>query len=388
MEYIPGDARPAYRLDRTMNYALQTLWYERGRFFPGVVAVMFSALLIGLQCGLMLGIFSGISLAVDQTQADVWVGNYGVASVDQGQPIDERLLAELAVHPEVRRCEIFVQGRGLWHRPDGAAELCMVVGSRLEEGALGAMSVLTAELRARLTEPNTVVIDESDMSKLGVSAVGEFAEISDRRVRVVGTVRGVKGMANAYVLCSIRTARRLLYLEPNQAVFLLGRCRNPEDAATVVGRFANSSRLTAFTREGFSRGSRLYWLTKSKAGIALGWTAILGLVIGAAITGQTLYAATAGNLREYAVLRALGIPRWRMEAAVAWQCLGVAVIGTLLAIPAVFLAALLADLSGLHVLLPPWLLASMTAITLVVALLSGLAALRLLRSVDPVLLLR
>ena len=40
-----------------MSYALATLWYERQRFLPGVLAVGFSALLIALQCGLLLGLF-------------------------------------------------------------------------------------------------------------------------------------------------------------------------------------------------------------------------------------------------------------------------------------------------------------------------------------------
>ena len=41
-----------------MSYSLAPLWYERQRFLPGVLAVGFSALLIALQCGLLLGLFS------------------------------------------------------------------------------------------------------------------------------------------------------------------------------------------------------------------------------------------------------------------------------------------------------------------------------------------
>ena len=37
-----------------MSYALTTLWYERQRYLPGVLAVGFSALLIALQAGLLL----------------------------------------------------------------------------------------------------------------------------------------------------------------------------------------------------------------------------------------------------------------------------------------------------------------------------------------------
>jgi putative ABC transport system permease protein len=371
-----------------MFYALQTLWYERLRFFPGILAVTFSAVLVGLQCGLLLGLFSSVSLAVDRTRADVWVGSYGVASVDQGQPIPEGHLARLAVHPEVERCETFEQGHGLWIKPNGAVELCMVIGSRLEEGSLGAVRELTPELRLRLSEPGTVMVDESDLGRLGIAGVGATVEVSERQVRVVGLVRGLKGLANAYVLCSIQTARMLLHRAPEQTTYLLGKCRNPAEAAAVVARFRGDRQLSAFTSEEFSLQSRLYWLTKTKAGLALGWTAILGLLVGAAITGQTLSAVTAASLREYAVLRAMGIPRWRMAVVVVGQCFGVGLAGAALALPAVSGLALVADLAGAQVLLPAWLLAGMVVVTLIVALLSGLAAVRLLLRIEPAFLLR
>ncbi len=49
------------------SYSLATLWYERQRYLPGVLAVAFSALLIALQCGLLLGLFSITSIPIDHT---------------------------------------------------------------------------------------------------------------------------------------------------------------------------------------------------------------------------------------------------------------------------------------------------------------------------------
>ncbi|HTU91337.1 MAG TPA: hypothetical protein VMF69_14750, partial [Gemmataceae bacterium] len=79
------------------SYSLATLWYERQRYVPGVLAVAFSALLIALQCGLLLGLFSITSIPIDHTQADVWMGASEVLSVDLGRPIPESTLARLGV---------------------------------------------------------------------------------------------------------------------------------------------------------------------------------------------------------------------------------------------------------------------------------------------------
>ncbi len=370
-----------------MRYALLTLWHEFPRFFPGVLAVTFSAVLVGLQAGLLLGLFSAASLVIDRSSADVWVGSYGVVTVDQGEAIPERWLVRLASQPQVQRCEIFQQGHGLWIRPDGGTELCMIVGSRLGADALGAVPELTPALRARLRELGAVVVVESDLHRLGISGAGVTANISDQQVHVVGVVRGLEGLANAYVFCSIPTARMLLYLEPDQATYLLARCHTPATAAEVVAGFRGDSHLAAFTREDFSLRSRLYWLTKTRAGLALGWTAVLGLLVGAGITSQTLSAATAASQREYALLRAMGIPRRRMAASVAWLCLAVGIAGVVLALPIAYGLSIISELYGVHVLLPPWLLGGTAIVTLGVALASGLTSLRLVLSIDPALLL-
>jgi putative ABC transport system permease protein len=57
-----------------MPYSLTTLWHERQRFLPGVLAVAFSALLIILQCGLVLGLLAITSMPIDHCRADIWVG--------------------------------------------------------------------------------------------------------------------------------------------------------------------------------------------------------------------------------------------------------------------------------------------------------------------------
>jgi putative ABC transport system permease protein len=371
-----------------MAYSLATLWHERNRYVPGVLAVAFSALLIALQCGLLLGLFTIMSIPVDHTSADVWVGHPEVLSVDLGRPIPEAWLSRLAMQPEVERVEVSLQGFAHWAKPDGGAEVCMVIGSRLEEGSMGAVRELTPELRFLLAEPGAIVVDESELGRLGLRGVGDMAEVLGNRVRLVGLVHGLKSIGGPYIFCSIGTARHLLRLPPDQTTYLLARCRRAEDAPAVVERLRGYSNMSAFTKRQFSLRSRVHWLTKTKAGIALGFAALLGLLVGAVVTSQTLYAATAASLREYAVLRALGIPRWRMSVSVLSQAFWVGLAGLGLALPSVFLLALGADAMGAKVLLPPWLLGMAAGLTMAMALLSGLAALRSLRLVEPAVLLR
>jgi putative ABC transport system permease protein len=372
-----------------MSYSLSTLWYDWRRYQAGVWAVMFSAMLIALQFGLLIGLFSITSLPIDHTDAHIWMGAPGVLSVDLGERIREGYLARLASQPEVVQSETYLQGFSYWSKPAGGTELCMVIGSHLGDSALGHVKELTPELRTKLTEPGAIVVDESDLNRLGITGVGDMAEVTGRRVRVVGLTKGLKSLAGPYVFCSLGTARPLLRAFPDQTTYVLARCRDRTEAPAVVERLRQRyANVSAFTSEEFSLRSRMHWLTKTKAGIALGYAALLGLAVGAVVTYQTLYAATIASLREYAVLRALGIPRWRMGLLVMAQCFWVGAIGVVLSVPVVYLLALLADNLGVRVLLPLWLIGSAAAVTLVTALGSGLIALRSLRLAEPATLLR
>jgi putative ABC transport system permease protein len=372
-------------------YSLIILCRDVRRYLPAVLAVAFSDLLITVQVGLLLGALAVLSLPIDHSRADVWVASPQVLSIELGYPIPESWRSRLASLPEVVDTECYLYGFSYWRKPRGGSEVCCVVGSRLGENALGMIGDLTPRMRELLTEPGAVVVDESDLDRFGMSGVGGTAEVAGQRVRVVGLVRGIKSMGPPYVFCSLRTAYLLQPLfrdYPRHTMYLLGRCRRPQDAAAVARRLVARSDLSAFTRAQFSARTQLYWATHTEAGIGMGFTAMLTLLVGLLITSQTLYAATVASLREYAVLRALGIPRWRMAALVMAQSLWVGLAGIGLALPLIYALAAGGESAGAPVLLPVWLLGLGSGLTLAMALLSGLAALRSLRLVEPISLLR
>jgi len=372
-----------------MGYSLAILWHDRQRYLPAMLAVMFSALLVSLQFGLLLGTFSMVSIPIDNTMADVWVGEPRVASLDVGDSVPERWRDRLDAQPEVVETEPYIQGFFPWTKPQGGTENSIIVGCRLHKGALGAVRQLTPAMRVELAEPGAVVVDKADMRRLGLTTgVGEFAQVGGRRVRVVGVVRGLKGLGGPYVFCSLETARRLLRVPADEVTYILARCRDPLDAPRLVERLRQYANMSAFTSAEFSFRSRWHWLVMSGGGIALGCAALLGLLVGAVVTSQTLYAATAASFREYAVLRALGVPRWRIAQIILAQAFWLGVAGVLLAFPAVLGLAYVADLLGARVFMPPWVLGSAAGLTLTVAMVAGLTALRSLRHLQLATLLR
>lgn len=295
-----------------MYYSLRTLWHERSRYLPGILAVAFSAVLIALQCGLLLGLFSITSIPIDHTRADIWVGSPQVLSVDLGRPIPMSYLSRIAQDSRVVDVETYYQAFSSWTKPDGGSDLCIVIGCDLNDDGLGSVVELTPEMRILLTQPGSIVVDEGELSRMGVKGLGDKAEINKHTVQIVGLVKGLRSLAGPYVFCSRDTARNLIrmVMPSDHTTYYLVKCRNKDDAPKLVEDLKREypEDMSSFTSDEFSFRSRKHWLLKTKAGIALGYAAILGLLVGMVVTSQTLYAATTASAREYAILLALGIP--------------------------------------------------------------------------------
>ena len=146
--------------------------------------------------------------------------------------------------------------------------------------------------------------------------------------------------------------------------------------------------MTVLTADEYSMQSRMHWLLKTKAGIALGYTALLGLLVGAVVTSQTLYAATTASAKEYAILLAMGIPRRRVTMTVLVQSFWVGLFGIVMAYPTVHLLAELGKLAEVQIPLPWELLGIAAGVTLVMSMIAGFIALRSVRKIEPMNLLR
>ena len=208
-----------------MSYALATLWYDRQRYLPGILAVAFSGLLlIALQCGLLFGLLSVTSIPIDRSNADIWIGSQKVLSVDIGQAISEsRMTARIGSMPGVVKVEPYIQrrhvGKAQWRvgslHPDR-----LPVRRRLDRAGAS----LGCENARRSDRGSAVVVDESELDRLDVSDAAELlkegkramAKINGKPVRVVGLVSGMKSIAGPYVFCSLYTARNLARMGPDQ----------------------------------------------------------------------------------------------------------------------------------------------------------------------------
>lgn len=374
-----------------MPLALKTLVYDWRRFLPAVVAVAFSGLLVLLQAAIILGIFSLSSLYVTRSGADLWIGFPGVQSIDLGHPMSSRAMLFAWMNPHVRQVEPFLWGSGEWRTARRGMVNVYVVGVDAAPSAMALSDALAPELRSAIAAPGAVVVDEADLHKLQV-AVGDVAEINGRRVIVVGATRGLRGLGGVNVICSLATARRLdPAAGPNGKVaYLLARLDDPSQASAVAADLNRTGRRQGFealTAADFARRTTRYWLMESGAGVAFLFGSVVAVLVSMIITSQTLAAAVAGSLKEYAALRALGFSMAALRRIVVAQSAWVGLAGLAASAVMACLLAVAASAGAVPLVLSLPMMALSGVLVMGTALGSGVFALRRVGLADPAVLL-
>lgn len=373
------------------SLALKSLIYDWRRFAPAVVAVAFSGLLVLLQAGLILGIFSLSSQYVTRSAADLWIGDPGVQSLDLGRPLNGPAEAFSWMNPHVRRLEPFLWGSGEWRTHDRGRVNVYIVGVDPRADGLALADALTPTQRAMLAEPDAVLVDTADLHKLQV-ALGGTGEINGRFVRVVGVTQGLRALGGVNVIASIATTRRL---DPaagpdGRVAYLLAQLDRPDAAGAVAAELNATGRgrgFEALTASTFANRTTRYWLAESGAGVAFVFGSVIAVLVAGVITSQTLAAAVAGSIREYAALRALGFSMRVLRRLVVAQSAWVGTAGLVVAACLTGLMALVARAGAIPIVLTPPMIAVSAALVMLTALGSGALALRRVAHADPAVLL-
>jgi putative ABC transport system permease protein len=373
--------------------ARKTLIYEWRRFLPAILAVGFAGLLQLLQAALVLGIFGSASVYITGSSADLWAGYPGTQSVNLGRSIDNGVEMRLRMDPAVTEVEPFHWVDADWRGPNDTGGVSVFVSgiNTRPDGMLFAHALPPA-LRQRLNEPAAVIVDRADLDSLGVS-VGDSAVINGHHVRVVGVSSGLRALGGVNVVASLATATEL-DTDPtnaNRTTYFVAKLRDPASANDVAERLRGNRAFGSYdvwTAKDFARRSQLYWIFDTGAGAGVLFLAGIVFLVGAVITSQTLVAAVIGSVREYATLNALGVGVGALRKVVMEQAFWVGALGLVGSTVMGAIALAFARSRSVPVALGPGVALVCIMLSMGLAIVSGLAAMRSLRRADPATLLR
>lgn len=345
--------------------ALKSLAHDRGKLIASIAGVAFAATLLLGQIGLYAGFLTSSSGIVTHIGGDVWVMARGVQVVDNGERLSSGSRQIAASHPCVTRVRGVVFAFAALRKPNGSLEAVQVVGVEPDPKRIIPWS-LTRGLPQDLHAPLRVAVDGLDLGKLAVQGdpIGAELGIGRQTVRIAAITRGIRAFTLApYVFGELDTARSVMEMGSDQATYWVLDLADPSCTASVIAHVGSHPDLDAHTTDEFRAMTEDYWVKGSGAGTAIGFSALLGLVVGVVIVGQTLYAVTKEHLRELATLKAIGAQPSEIVSFVAWQAAFLAFIGGGLGVIMAFGIQRWTEEIGLIIVLsPPVLAVGITAV--------------------------
>ena len=368
--------------------ASRNLFQDRLRFLASLVGIVFSVVLVMVQMGLYLGFGRMVTTMIDHASTDLWIVSRGAKCFEDLTLLNMSLRNRLLAIGGVADVIPIMIGFSAWMLPDGAMTPVFVVGSDFASGGLSPWNIVEGTAQS-LNAPGTVAIDRSYYDRLGVSGVGATAEIRGEPVTVGAVTDGIRSFTTTpYVFTHLEDARTYIGLPANLVSHFLVRVKAGEDIERIRRDIlANISGIQALTPDQFREQSRSFWLFGTGAGAALFAGALLSVVVGTAIVAQTLYSSTKEHLYEFATLRAIGASNAYIYKVIISQAVLNAVIGF-------FIAALIGAAvvhftarSPLQVVITAGLTIELFLLTVVMCIVSAIAAILRVVRVDPAIVL-
>ena len=371
-------------MSRVFTLATRNLLHDRLRFTATVIGIVFSIVLVTVQMGLFLGFGHMVTTVIDNARADLWVMPRGTKCFEDPSLLDARKRTRAQETAGVADAVPLVIGFSDWRLPSGSLTPVFVVGTDLKAGALLPWNVVDGHVES-LSASNAVAVDRTYFERLGVSKLGDTAQLRNQSVKVTAVTQGIRSFTTTpFVFLNIDRARGYTGTASDEASYFLVRLQPKADLEEVRRNLlANLSDVEVLTPAEFGDRSRAFWLFSTGAGAALFAGALLGIIVGTVIVAQTLYSSTKDHLNEFATLRAIGSSRRYIYKVIVWQAMVNAVIGFALAMLIAYAVVTFTAATALPILITPGLVLALFALTVVMCVGSALAAIVKVTRIDP-----
>jgi putative ABC transport system permease protein len=364
--------------------ASRNLFHDRLRFVATVIGIVFSIVLVTVQMGLYLGFGRMVTTMIDHANADLWVMPRGTKCFEDPSLLDARKRNAALQVDGVDQAVPLVIGFSDWRMPSGSLTPVFVVGTDLKAGALLPWNLVDGRIES-LSAARAVAVDRTYFERLGISKLGDAAEIRRQGVRVAAVTDGIRSFTTTpYVFMDIERARTHTGIPPGEASYFLVRLSPNADLERVRSDLQSAiSGVEVLTPAEFRDRSRSFWLFGTGAGAALFAGALLGVIVGTVIVAQTLYSSTKDHLNEFATLRAIGSSRRYIYKVIVCQALLNALIGFCFAALIGLAVVRASSATALPIVITPGLLASLFVLTVVMCVGSAIAAIVKVTRIDP-----
>jgi len=311
-----------------LRIALKMLTGNRAKYVGLLFGIAFTSFLVTFALSYLAGFMTrGFALISENPQADVWVMDPAVNSTEHTTNISASALDRVRSVDGVRSAVPLALGTTDVHFPNGQFQTFQVIG--VDGPTLSGLPLLRGGVSPTVlrTPDAAVVASGGTAGKLRTPLLradqwprrphldvptrrlraGDVVLVNDRRVRIAGLARALPRYPPRPLLyTTYANAARILPPERHRMTFVLATTAPGAEPAIVATRIAARTGLRARTTAAF-KADTVRWLFINSEDVGdMGSMIAIAMLVGFGVTGVMLYMFTEENMKQYAVLKAMG----------------------------------------------------------------------------------
>lgn len=319
--------------------ALKMLIEDKIKYYGLISSLAFSALIIAQQASIFNGVMKRTYCTITDTpQVDIWVMDPNVKYIDDILPMRDTDLFRIRSIKGVAWAVPFFRGTIPARLANGQFQSCIVVG--IDDSTLiGCPHTMIEGNIEDLRHPDAIIVNiigaRDKLAKYQGAGlptiplgIGEQIEINDRRATVVGICDTTRTFQSQPVIYT--TYNRALSYAPRtrkELSFVLVKADDAIDPHELCKRINEQTGLAAFTKNEFKKITVNYYLKYTGIPINFGIAVLLGILIGAAISGLIFSNFISDNLRYLSLFSVMGASRWLLAKMTFLQAIWVGFLG-------------------------------------------------------------
>ena len=374
--------------------SFRMLLQERGRLIITLVGIVFSTVLTLIEVAIYLGMMGNATAVVRHTDADIWVVSQNVPNFDFSQPFPAYRINRIRALDEVLWAEKIHVWFAFLKLADGRREQAQVIGFNPDSGIGGPWSMVKG-VAADVKGGNYIIMDQSSQQRLGRLEPGSMWELNlfrEQSFKLVALSREALSFTTIPVIFTSYNVieQNLMGTDfEGQTSFIVVKLKDPARISQVVQSLRSAlPDNDVYTKQEFINRTVNYWTIQTGMGMAFFLTAILAVLIGGAIVGQTIYASTMEHLRDFGTLKAMGAHNSDINLVILTQAAVSAALGFAIGVAVTFASRGGIESAGVSMQLPLMLFLVVFAIMLVTCLAAAYISVRKVRMLDPVMVFR
>src|SRR5215510_967853 len=315
-----------------MNFvALKMLTGDRAKYLGLIFAIAFASFLLENQSSIFAGVVGRTASQIqDVTDADIWVMDPNTQYIDEIRALTENDLYRVRGVPGVQWAVRLFKGLPRAKAPDGKFRVVILMG--LDDATLvGAPGRMVLGSAADLSQPDAIIIDRAGYMFFfpGMPlSLGRTLELNDHRVKIVGIAEASPPFQTfPVVFARYSQAIRFVGQERNLMSFVLVKRQPDVEVKDLCRRIEAATGLHAATTYDFAKQTIVYYLRNTGIPVNFGITIAIALIVGTVVAGQTFYIFTIESLKQFGVLKAVGVTHGRLTGMILLQACLVGIIG-------------------------------------------------------------